>query len=87
MIIEALLDIFFNLILLPFQLIRLPDVPQVVWDSIETLHAYLSTGYGLCQYFFYEDIWTLGVPVLIALMLAQPTIKLFMWIYNKIRGC
>ena len=87
MIIEALFDLIFNLVLLPFQLINLPDVPDVIWDSIYTIQSYLKTGYGLCQYLFYEDIWTYGLPVLVALILAQPTIKLATWIYNKIRGC
>ena len=87
MIIEAVLDLIFDIIKLPFNMINLPDVPSALWDNINTIHQYLSNGFRLCQYFFDKNMYNLFLGLFISLIVAKPTVKIFVWIYNKIRGC
>lgn len=87
MIITGLLGVLFSLVTLIFDIVPLPDTPDRVWDIIDTINGYLISGYQFAQYLFDSTFYTYTINIIIALVIAKPSIKLFMWLYNKIRGC
>ena len=84
MIIEAILNLFKNLLFIVFGWISLPAFPESLNNSINTFLGLIFYNLTLLGFFIRPETLTISIPILIALLNFEHLYKLTMWILRKI---
>lgn len=84
MILEALLNLIFNLLKIVFGWISLPAFPEGLTNSIESFLNLIFDNVTLLGFFIRPTTIMIVVPILIILLNFEDIYKITMWILRKI---
>ena len=84
MILEAILNLFKNLLFIVFGWINLPAFPEGLINSINSFLDLIFNNLNLLVFFIRQTTLSLSIPNLIALLNFEKLYKLTIWILRKI---
>lgn len=84
MILEAILNLFKNLLFIVFGWINLPAFPEGLTNSINSFLDLIFNNLNLLGFFIRPTTLTLSIPILIILLNFEDLYKLTIWILRKI---
>lgn len=84
MIIEALLDLLFNIFKLLTAMINIPQLPSKVMEILDTLFGYIQAGLSVLANFIDLDFALLLFGIVIAVDIGVSIYHFVMWVLKKI---